>query len=79
MLHEPATVEGIVGNRYVLYTVGLLIVLQLLFTYLPPMQHLFGTVDLGLADWRNILVVATSVFVLVEIEKLILRRRKHEK
>jgi magnesium-transporting ATPase (P-type) len=75
LIDSAANIEGIVGNRYVLYTVGLLVILQLLFTYLPPMQHLFGTVNLGLADWRNVLVVATSVFVLVEIEKLILRRR----
>ena len=74
LIDSAVNVEGITGNRYVLYAVGILVLLQALFTYWFPMQFLFETVPLGLQDWRNVLMVAATVFVLVEIEKLVLRR-----
>ncbi len=64
--------EGLLGNRYVLMSIGAVLAAQLLFTYLPLMQHLFGVAPLGLADWMRIVGVAASVFVLVEVEKLIM-------
>lgn len=67
---------GLVGNRYVLYAVGLLLVLQLLFTYSPPMQLVFATVALGPADWLRVIAVALGVFLLVELEKAWVRRRR---
>ena len=73
LIDSAVTVEGIAGNRYVLYAVGILLVLQLLFTYLPPLQQLFGTVGLATIDWAWIVAVAMSVFVLVEIEKGVIR------
>jgi hypothetical protein len=39
------------------------------FTYWQPMQVLFGTVDLDAHTWRMIVAVASTVFLLVEIEK----------
>ncbi|MDO8302850.1 MAG: cation-transporting P-type ATPase [Sedimentisphaerales bacterium] len=68
--------EGLFGNRYVLLTMGLVVVFQLLFTYLGPMQHLFQTVSLGWAEWSRIVAVASSVFILVEIEKALFRLKK---
>ncbi|MDO8894841.1 cation-transporting P-type ATPase, partial [Nitrosomonas sp.] len=38
--------RGLLDNHYVLLAVGLLLILQLLFTYLPVMQQLFGTTAL---------------------------------
>ena len=52
-----------------------LVVLQLLFTYAPPMQTLFGTAAIGLDDWGRILVFGCAVFLVVEIEKGVIRRR----
>ena len=62
-----------IGNRVVLMAIALVIVLQMLFTYTAPMQALFATVALDRVAWLHIIPVAFSVFVLVEIEKLLIR------
>jgi magnesium-transporting ATPase (P-type) len=67
--------DGLFGNRYVLLAVGLLILFQLGFTYLPFMQQLFGTAAIGAQDWLLIVLVGSSVFWLVELEKSQLRKR----
>ena len=63
------------GNPYVLIAIAVLIVLQLGFTYLAPMQSLFGTAAIDLAMWLRILVVSSTVLFLVELEKALVRRR----
>ncbi len=67
--------EGLLGNPYVLYASGILILLQLLFTYAPFMQTLFATEPIEPGEWMVILLVSSSVLLLVELEKLILRIR----
>jgi magnesium-transporting ATPase (P-type) len=67
---------GLLGSRPVLIAVGVLIVLQGLFTYAPPLQFLFGTAALGVDDWTRILVFGVALFVLVELEKALLKRRE---
>ncbi|HSF48787.1 MAG TPA: HAD-IC family P-type ATPase [Burkholderiales bacterium] len=49
------TWEGLSGNRYVPIAIALLVLLQLLFTYAPPMQALFDTAPIGLDVWAVIL------------------------
>jgi len=74
-LIQPAfTLNGLFGNRYVLYAIAILVVFQLLFTYLPVMQGLFGTVGLDAISWLKLIGVASSVFILVEVEKALIRR-----
>ncbi|PUD98458.1 MAG: carbonate dehydratase, partial [Candidatus Sedimenticola endophacoides] len=67
--------EGLLGNRYALIAILLLILFQQLFTYWGPMQTLFGTADIGAGTWLLIVLVASSVLFLVELEKLVIRRR----
>lgn len=74
LLAPSLTIEGLTGNRYVLYAIGLLILLQLGFTYLGSMQTLFGTTAMGIDAWLRVIVVGSSVLWLVEIEKLLLRK-----
>jgi len=59
----------------VLYAIAVLALLQLGFTYLPFMQHLFGTVIIGLNSWLIIMLVASSVLFLVELEKSVVRKK----
>ncbi len=66
--------EGFTGNRFVLIAIGILIIFQLAFTYLPPIQSLFGTTAIDLGMWLRILLVSSSVLFLVEIEKYLVRR-----
>ena len=65
---------GFTGNPAVLIAIGVLVVLQLLFTYLPVGQTLFGTAALDLAAWGRILVFGVLVYVMVELEKALIRR-----
>lgn len=66
--------DGLLGNRYVLIAVGVLIAFQLCFTYLGPMQTLFGTTGIDAVMWGRIVLVASSVLFLVELEKAAIRR-----
>lgn len=71
--------QGFAGNRYVLIAITVLLVLQMGFTYLAPMQELFGTSGLGFSAWLHIILVASSVLFLVELEKYLMRIRQHKK
>ncbi len=64
---------GLTGNRYVLISIGMLIIFQLAFTYLAPMQSLFGTTAIDFNIWLRILLVSSSVLFLVELEKYFVR------
>ena len=67
--------DGFTGNRYVLIAIGVLITFQLGFTYLPPMQSLFGTTAIGYDIWLRIVLVSSLVLFLVELEKYFVRRK----
>ena len=47
---------------------------QLAFTYLPPIQTLFGTAAIDPGVWLHIVLVAASVLFIVELEKVLVRR-----
>jgi magnesium-transporting ATPase (P-type) len=66
--------SGFFGNRAVLIAIGILIVLQGLFTYLPVLQTLFATAALDLAAWGRIFLFGLIVYSVVEIEKAVIRR-----
>ena len=70
---------GLTDNRYVLIAIGILIIFQLGFTYLAPMQSLFGTAAIDFNIWLRILFVSSSVLFLVELEKYFLRHRLKKK
>jgi magnesium-transporting ATPase (P-type) len=64
----------LVSNRAALIAVALLIVFQGIFTYVPIFQTWFGTQGLEAEDWLWVLAVGAAVFVIVEIEKAVVRR-----
>ncbi|OGB20941.1 MAG: carbonate dehydratase [Burkholderiales bacterium RIFCSPLOWO2_02_FULL_57_36] len=66
--------EGMLGNRFVLLAIGLLLVFQMLFTYLPVMQAMFGTAGLDLASWGRVVLFGLALMLIVEAEKFFLRR-----
>lgn len=70
---------GLTGNRYVLIAIVILIIFQLGFTYLGPMQSLFGSTAIDLHIWLRILLVSSSVLFLVELEKFVVRRAENIK
>lgn len=64
---------GLTGNRYVLIAISTLMIFQLGFTYLAPMQSLFGTTAIDFKVWLHILLVSSTVLFLVELEKYFVR------
>ena len=78
-IHESAfTREGFLGSSYALAAIGLVVVLQLLFTYATTMQKLFGTRGITGSQWARIVAIAVCILILVEIEKWIWRRRRQK-
>lgn len=69
--------QGILGNRYVLLAVGLVLILQLLFTYSSVMQQLFGTVALDAAAWGRIIAIGLLLFLMIEFEKWLFRNKNN--
>ncbi|MDI3324220.1 cation-transporting P-type ATPase [Pontibacterium granulatum] len=65
--------EGLLGNRYVLMAIGLVVFFQLIFTYTPLMQLFFNVEAIDGGSWLRIIMVALMVFLLVELEKKLMR------
>ena len=65
--------ETLTGNPVVPLVAGLLVLVQLAFTYAPPLQVLFQTTALDARSWAMVLAVGVATFVLVELEKALLR------
>jgi magnesium-transporting ATPase (P-type) len=68
--------EGLFGNRYVLGAITACIVLQMLFTYAPFMQAIFGSSGLTAIEWVKVLGVGLVVFFVAEAEKWVIRSRR---
>jgi magnesium-transporting ATPase (P-type) len=61
------------GNRYLGLGIFTVVVLQLLFTYAPPLQTLFETEAIPLRIWPWLFLSGFGFFLVVEAEKLIIR------
>lgn len=62
---------GIFSNPWVLVGSGLMIVLQLFFTYAPFMNKVFHSAPIGVNDWLLIAVIAVAVYGIIGLEKWI--------
>jgi len=62
---------GLFSNPWLFVGVTTMAASQLLFTYVPAMQHVFGTASLGVAEWMLIIAVGVVIYIAVEIEKWI--------
>jgi magnesium-transporting ATPase (P-type) len=61
------------GNAYLGYGIGAVVLAQALFTYAPPFQALFDTEGIPLGEWPWLLLGGVVFFLVVEAEKLIIR------
>lgn len=73
LYHSVPNQHGLFGNWLVWLAIILLSLFQMAFTYWPPMQMLFGTAELDAHTCQMIVTGASSVFILVEIEKFFIR------
>jgi len=74
-LRQFALDQDFTSNKVVFVVIGLMLLLQLMVTYLPFMNRIFGTVPLGISGWFWPLLLGLIVFALVEVEKMVMRRR----
>jgi len=65
--------DALLGNRVALVAVGVLVLLQLAFTYLTPMQTLFGTGAMDATSWMLVCAFGAAMFFVIEIEKAVTR------
>ncbi|BCP52202.1 cation-transporting P-type ATPase [Kaistia sp. 32K] len=73
LVDSSLSVRAHLGNPYLWYGIAAVVVLQLLFTYAPPFHAIFDTASLPLAAWLWLLVGAIIFFLVVELEKLVIR------
>lgn len=66
---------GLFSNKAMLAAVGSTLVLQLLITYLPPLQEIFNTKSLPPLELVLSLGLSLVVFLAVEAQKMIKRKK----
>ena len=61
------------GNKYLPLGIGAVVILQLLFTYAPPFQAMFGNEAIQLWVWPRLFAGGLLFFAVVEAEKFVIR------
>jgi Ca2+-transporting ATPase len=74
-LVQPSWKSGLRTNHLLFGGVGAMLALQLLYTYLPGMNRLFGSAPMDWLSWVWVVGAALAIHVIVEVEKWIRRRR----
>jgi len=73
LLDSSLSLTAHLGNKYLPLGIGAVVILQLLFTYAPPLQRLFDNEAIPLWVWPWLFLAGLVFFLVVEAEKLIIR------
>jgi P-type Ca2+ transporter type 2C len=73
--HESVFRMNPLGNKFLFYSMIAAALAQLAFIFAPPMQWVFRTEAICLADLAHIVAVSFSVVIVVEIDKWVRRRK----
>jgi magnesium-transporting ATPase (P-type) len=73
LLDSSFSLTAHMGNKYLPLGIGAVVILQLLFTYAPPFQAMFGNEAIPLWVWPWLLAGGLFFFAIVEAEKLVIR------
>lgn len=60
---------GLTSNKWVLGGVGVMLLLQLFYTYAPIMHRLFASAPLDLLQWAKIIGCGLAAYIIVEFDK----------
>jgi magnesium-transporting ATPase (P-type) len=74
LVDSSLSIKAHLGNRHLPLGIGAVVILQLLFTYAPPLQAVFDTEALPLWIWLRLALGGFVFFLLVEAEKWVIRR-----
>ncbi|MGM0656752.1 MAG: cation-transporting P-type ATPase [Thermodesulfobacteriota bacterium] len=72
---HPVWTLGLFSNPLLWVGVGIMIIMQLIYTYLPVFNTIFESAPMGFREWGLVLINSSLIFILVEIEKKISRKR----
>ena len=73
---SSVNLQAFFGSPPVLIAIGVVALFQLLFTYVPLMQHFFNTTNISLVHWGYIAIAGVISFSLIEFEKLLFNKVK---
>jgi len=73
LLDSSLSLRAHLGNKYLPLGIGAVVILQLLFTYAPPLQYLFDNEAIPLWVWPWLFAGGLAFFLVVEVEKLVIR------
>ncbi len=60
---------GFFSNKLIFLGVGIMILVQIIFTYLPTMNEIFQSQAIDLDSWLKIIGVSFVIFIIIEIKK----------
>ncbi len=64
---------GFFSNKFIFLGVGIMILLQIAFTYIPVMNEIFQSKPIGIESWLKIIGVSVTTFLIIEIKKFVYR------
>lgn len=70
---------GVFSNRWLILGVTGMAMLQVLFTYTPTMNDLFGTTPIGMGEWSLILTGGLLIYLVVGTDKWLRCRARRPK
>ena len=76
LIDSSMSLRAHLDNKYLPLGIGAVVLLQLLFTYAPPLQLIFETEPLPLSVWPGLLGGGLIFFLVVEAEKKVIRMRR---
>ena len=77
LLDSSLSLKAHMGNKYLPLGIGAVVLLQLIFTYAPPFQAMFGNEAIPLWVWPWLIAGGLVFFFIVESEKLIIRSSEY--
>ena len=77
LLDSSLSLKAHMGNKYLPLGIGAVVILQLIFTYAPPFQAMFGNEAIPLWVWPWLIAGGLAFFFIVESEKLIIRSSEY--
>jgi Ca2+-transporting ATPase len=69
--------QGIASNPAIFVGIGILLLLQAGFIYLPPLQAVFGSAPLDVRAWLFAMGVGAVVLPVISLDKLLRNHRSH--
>jgi len=65
---------GFFSNPWAVGGAVLMVLIQILFTYIPVMNRIFGSAPISLMLWLDVLAIGLVTFIVIEFEKWLRRK-----